>query len=88
MNRYHNKQYGAGYDPLALAAKCINSDRQCEAWAKAGKCDTDPTMTGLTGRCRLACSDCVQCPRDDVICLRRNMRSLRAASKAKQKAGS
>lgn len=34
-------------------------------------------MLGPGGRCRASCQDCISCPPADVLCLRRNMRSLR-----------
>eukprot|EP00877_Chromochloris_zofingiensis_P004451 jgi/Chrzof1/14006/Cz08g20270.t1 len=74
----HNRPYGETYDPLQKAAECLDRNHQCSQWAKEGKCDSDAAnMLGLMGKCRLSCQDCVQCPRNDVICLRQNMRSMR-----------
>jgi prolyl 4-hydroxylase len=44
----------------------------------AGKCDSEPNvMLGLKGACRRSCQDCTECEPLDLICLRRNMRSMR-----------
>lgn len=75
----HNRPYGAGYDPLKQAALCKDTADDCKALSAEGKCDTDAAkMLGLTGICRKTCDDCIECAESDIICLRKNMRSLRA----------
>lgn len=73
----HNKPYGSpDYDPLALAAKCEDKSPDCAALAAAGGCVRDAAaMVGLRGKCRRACKDCVECAENDVLCMRRNLRS-------------
>eukprot|EP00775_Hariotina_reticulata_P009877 gene9877-10035_t len=73
----HNKPYGAGFDALKQAAECRDRSPECPKLAAEGQCDTDTSLLGLTGRCRRSCDDCVDCADSDIICLRRNMRSLR-----------
>eukprot|EP00195_Chlamydomonas_chlamydogama_P016075 CAMPEP_0202891768 /NCGR_PEP_ID=MMETSP1392-20130828/1746_1 /ASSEMBLY_ACC=CAM_ASM_000868 /TAXON_ID=225041 /ORGANISM="Chlamydomonas chlamydogama, Strain SAG 11-48b" /LENGTH=285 /DNA_ID=CAMNT_0049575621 /DNA_START=353 /DNA_END=1210 /DNA_ORIENTATION=+ len=73
----HNKKYMGGYDALSAAARCIDVDKNCGARVKAGECDTKDDMIGSGGVCRKSCEDCVQCPPNDVLCQRKNMRSLR-----------
>jgi len=74
----HNRPYGYGYDPLKKAAECTDVDKNCKELVAQGKCDSDPVnMLGLTGKCRKSCEDCVDCAADDIICLRKNMRSQR-----------
>eukprot|EP00878_Enallax_costatus_P041017 GHUV01047456.1.p1 GENE.GHUV01047456.1~~GHUV01047456.1.p1 ORF type:complete len:115 (+),score=35.77 GHUV01047456.1:1433-1777(+) len=81
----HNKPYGAGYNPLKQAAECKDQDEHCKALAAAGKCDSDAAnMLGLTGRCRKSCDDCIECAENDIICLRKNMRSQRAQRQKQQ----
>jgi hypothetical protein len=41
-------------------------------------------MLGLSGKCRKTCEDCVDCLEDDVICLRKNLRSLRLQKTVKE----
>uniref|UniRef100_A0A383WBS8 Fe2OG dioxygenase domain-containing protein n=1 Tax=Tetradesmus obliquus TaxID=3088 RepID=A0A383WBS8_TETOB len=74
----HNRPYGGSFDALQQAAGCEDEADDCEARVAAGKCDSEPTvMLGLKGVCRHSCKDCVKCEALDLICLRRNMRSLR-----------
>ncbi|WIA37951.1 hypothetical protein OEZ86_001328 [Tetradesmus obliquus] len=74
----HNRPYGGSFDALQQAAGCKDEADDCEARVAAGKCDSEPTvMLGLKGVCRHSCKDCVKCEALDLICLRRNMRSLR-----------
>jgi len=75
--------YGLGYDPLSIAARCEDLKPDCKEMAGKGLCDTNAReMTGLTGQCRRSCRDCVDCAAGDLICLRKNMRSLRARRRA------
>ncbi len=75
--------YGHSYDPLKIAAKCADLKPDCPALAAAGACDARPReMLGLTGQCRRSCEDCVDCAADDVVCLRKNVRSQRARRRA------
>lgn len=80
----HNGPYGyEGYDALKLAARCADQKPGCRLLAEEGACDDRPNeMIGLLGQCRLACGDCVECAESDLLCLRRNLRSQRAARKA------
>ena len=66
------------YNAIEEAGACKDLRRDCPTRAAAGECDSKAEeMLGPGGACRRACKDCVMCPRGDVICLRRNMNSLR-----------
>lgn len=59
------------------------------ALAAAGKCDSDAaTLVGSSGTCRRTCGDCVDCPKGDIICLRKNVRGLRSIEAAAAARGS
>ena len=80
----HNKPLGADYNPLKLAARCVDRKPDCAALAEEGLCDSKPEeMVGLGGKCRKSCLDCIDCPETDLICLRRNLRGLRFRPKAR-----
>lgn len=82
----HNHPYGPGYDPLKIAARCVDSKPNCKARAEEGQCDTEPErLTGLLGECRRSCGDCVDCADGDLVCMRKNLRSLRAARRKARK---
>ncbi|KAG2449396.1 hypothetical protein HYH02_005546 [Chlamydomonas schloesseri] len=74
----HNKPYMGRYDPLRTAGRCVDVAANCAERAAAGDC-TGPAMdrmVGPAGECRKSCNDCVDCPAGDILCARRNMRSL------------
>lgn len=79
----HNKSYMGRYDAMSRAAECIDMDRQhCPSWAREGKCESDTEhMVGMGGLCRKSCHDCIECPAGDVLCQRKNMRSLYLANR-------
>ncbi|PNW77989.1 hypothetical protein CHLRE_10g459900v5 [Chlamydomonas reinhardtii] len=82
----HNKPYMGKYDPLRTAGRCADTGGNCAARAAAGECTSNmDKMVGPAGECRKSCNDCVDCPAGDILCARRNMRSLvrtRAAAAA------
>ncbi|PNH09569.1 Prolyl 4-hydroxylase subunit alpha-2, partial [Tetrabaena socialis] len=87
----HNKSYMGRFDPLRQAGRCEDEAPDCAARVAAGGCTTDmDALIGRGGVCRKSCDDCVSCPSGDILCARRNMRSLvreRAAGLGREGAG-
>ncbi|KAG2487816.1 hypothetical protein HYH03_013660 [Edaphochlamys debaryana] len=79
----HNKPYMGRYDALSQAARCTDTASDCAALVAAGECTSNmDKMVGSAGICRKSCGDCVECPKGDILCERRNLRSLVRAGKA------
>ncbi|EFJ51369.1 hypothetical protein VOLCADRAFT_120451 [Volvox carteri f. nagariensis] len=73
----HSKPYMGRFDPLRTAGVCRDTAQDCAALVAEGRCTSDlDTMVGPAGKCRKSCGDCVDCPNGDILCARRNMRSL------------
>eukprot|EP00798_Chlamydomonas_sp_ICE-L_P023123 gene23123-30324_t len=89
----HNKPYSASYDAMEKASRCMDLIKDCAQRLANGDCDTNPDqmlgpggvcrkspdqMLDLGGVSRKSYEDSVQCPKNYILCQRRNLRSLRA----------
>lgn len=84
----HNKAYMGKFDPMRTVGRCLDTAHDCTALVAEGKCTADlDKMVGPAGICRKSCRDCVDCPQGDILCARRNMRSLVRARLTKDAQG-